>query len=722
MSDFSLPDSLDHLILHLRRIDCLIQSYNLTRVPHSDNDNQFPGLVINKNEFERLFIDSDSQTQETEPDFMKISLRYNCLCAEINELEAAALEHNIPMRLIEIEKKFDLNKEERDILLLALAPDVDKKYEKIFGYIQDDITMRLPCIDMALSLLFTNLTDKLRARTIFNNSSPLLYHKLIELENDPGRILAFPAQYIRVNKRIAAYLLDTDQVDFLLEKTVKRIIPKAKMTDLVLPDSVKKFIDSVSGISPFSKIIYIQGNPGTGKRTLAESLTGLWNLNLLYLDNIPSGAFDIDLFTQLLCREAYLWGAVILVQNIETSNEQPSSILRALISWARQYCTPLIICGKDKWEPGDLIPLDDFIALTIPPPSTSDRQIIWNSRLNGNAPPDGDSVLKQIASTFKISGNQINKAVATALRYAYTRNPGNPSVNASDLYYACRVHSSAFLSRNARKITTRYCWNDIVLPEEKIEQLRELCSNIRYQSVVYNDWGYESKLSLGKGVHALFAGPSGTGKTMAAEIIAAELGVDLYKIDLASVVSKYIGETEKNLSQIFDEAEESNVILFFDEADALLGKRSEVKDAHDRYANIEISYLLQRMEEFSGISLLATNFRKNIDDAFIRRIRYIVEFPFPDQKYRKMIWMGIWPPHAPFSIDIDYDFLSYQFELSGGNIRNVALNASFIAAGQNQSINMSHILLAIKREFQKMGKVFLNENFGRYSNLFLQNA
>jgi SpoVK/Ycf46/Vps4 family AAA+-type ATPase len=248
-----------------------------------------------------------------------------------------------------------------------------------------------------------------------------------------------------------------------------------------------------------------------------------------------------------------------------------------------------------------------------------------------------------------------------------------------------------------------------------MQQLREICNHVKHRARVYDEWGFDRKLSLGKGLNALFAGPSGTGKTMAAEIMANELGLDLYKIDLSTVVSKYIGETEKNLSRIFAEAETSNAILFFDEADALFGKRSEVRDSHDRYANIEISYLLQRMEEYEGITILATNLRKNMDEAFVRRMQFAVEFPLPNENDRRRIWEGIWPDDTPRSPNLDLASMARRFELPGGNIRNIALAAAFMAANDGRVVNMTHLIHATRREYQKMGKVIAEREFGQYA-------
>jgi SpoVK/Ycf46/Vps4 family AAA+-type ATPase len=281
------------------------------------------------------------------------------------------------------------------------------------------------------------------------------------------------------------------------------------------------------------------------------------------------------------------------------------------------------------------------------------------------------------------------------------------AITMRDLQEACRIHPNQGLALLAHKIAPNDTWDDIVLPEDRMAQLREICNHVKYRDRVYGDWGFGCKLALGKGLAVLFSGPSGTGKTMAAGIIAAELGLDLYKIDLSTVISKYIGETEKNLSRIFEEAETSNAILFFDEADALFGKRSEVRDSHDRYANVEVGYLLQRMEEYEGIAILATNIRKNMDDAFVRRLHFTVEFPFPDREDRYRIWQGIWPKDTPLDDALDLDQLADRYEMSGGNIKNIAVAAAFLAADDGQVVRMSHVSQATLREYQKTGKLIV---------------
>jgi SpoVK/Ycf46/Vps4 family AAA+-type ATPase len=281
-----------------------------------------------------------------------------------------------------------------------------------------------------------------------------------------------------------------------------------------------------------------------------------------------------------------------------------------------------------------------------------------------------------------------------------------------DFMAGARTSSTSRLASLAHKITPRYGWEDIILPEDQVALLHEIVSTVRGRATVLDEWGVGRKLASSRGITALFAGPPGTGKTMAAEIIAGELELDLYKIDLSVIVSKYIGETEKNLEQIFTEAASSNAILFFDEADALFGKRSEVRDSHDRYANIEISYLLQRMEAYDGITILATNLRANLDEAFTRRLQFSVEFPFPEEADRLRIWKALFPANMPRASDFDLASLAQRFKLAGGSIRNILMSAAYLAASDGCCVTMEHLLHSARRELQKMGR--LTEESARY--------
>jgi SpoVK/Ycf46/Vps4 family AAA+-type ATPase len=314
--------------------------------------------------------------------------------------------------------------------------------------------------------------------------------------------------------------------------------------------------------------------------------------------------------------------------------------------------------------------------------------------------------LVALASKFRFTPGQIRDALVAAQTLAAWRSPDDGQITMPDLYAACRAQSNPKLSTLARKIEPRYTWDDMVLPPDQCAQLHEICQQVTYRHIVFGAWGFERKLSLGKGLNVLFSGPPGTGKTMAAEVIANALQLDLYKIDLSQVVSKYIGDTEKNLDRIFTAAESANAILFFDEADALFGKRSEVKDAHDRYANIEVGYLLQKMEEYEGVAILATNLRQHLDEAFVRRLQIIVEFPFPDEEHRRRIWDVVFPRAAPLGDDVDFGSLARAIKLAGGNIKNIAVAAAFYAAEEGGYIRMPHLVRAARREHQKLGRAW----------------
>jgi SpoVK/Ycf46/Vps4 family AAA+-type ATPase len=318
-----------------------------------------------------------------------------------------------------------------------------------------------------------------------------------------------------------------------------------------------------------------------------------------------------------------------------------------------------------------------------------------------------------LASKFRFTPGQIREAAREAVR-----QPAAEHATEADVYRACRRRSVSKLAALGHKATPVFQLCDIVLPPDALQQLREICWHAQHRETVFGAWRFAGKMSLGRGLNALLIGAPGTGKTMAAEIIAAEIGLDLYRLDLSCLVSKYIGETEKNLGQVFQEAARANAVLLFDEADAIFGKRSEVRDAHDRYANIEINYLLQKMEEFDGIVVLASNFHRNIDEAFRRRMRFVVEFPFPDEEARRRIWTKVFPQGAPLAAEVDFGFLAARFKMAGGNIRNVALAAAFLAAAHGTAIGMEEIVRAVRREFQKMGRVCVKSDFEQYVTLF----
>jgi SpoVK/Ycf46/Vps4 family AAA+-type ATPase len=364
-----------------------------------------------------------------------------------------------------------------------------------------------------------------------------------------------------------------------------------------------------------------------------------------------------------------------------------------------------VLTGGRAWDPAwsTSVPL----VVELEPVTRAARARAWRSALDGDTPEDLDA--GEATAQFRLGPEQVERAARSArLSAAYADRP----LTGEDLRAGARAQNAAGLERLARRIVPNAGWADLVLPAEAIEHLRELAARAEHRDRVYDEWGMGG--SRGRGITALFAGESGTGKTMAAEVLATALGLDVYTIDLATVVDKYVGETEKNLDRIFAEAEGINGILFFDEADALFGKRSEVRDAHDRYANIEVAYLLQRMEAFAGIAILATNLRANIDEAFARRLDAVVDFPMPDEEHRRRLWDQCLGPLVPRAGDLDLDFCAESFELSGGNIRNIAVAAAYLAAAEARPLEMRDLIRGTRREYRKLGRLVGAAEFGRY--------
>ena len=647
------------------------------------------------------------------------------MAAEISQRKAESIRRGVRLRLDELANLFQLAPIEKDTLLICLAPELDLRYERLYAYLQDDVTKKRPSVDLVLNLVAPSFEAKLAGRQHFTPESPLLKHQLLHLFDDPSHHQPpLLSKYLKADERVVNYLLGFDELDAHLMPYARNIEPQVRLEELALPADVKRRLALLTrGKEPVDKglVLYFQGPYGVGKQTTAEALCRELGVGLLIIDGqrlLNAEQVTFETVVRLTRREALLQNAAVYWDGFDGLLADDKRFWReALVRELEGRPALTFLAGDITWEPVDLLHGTVFVRVEFSRPTYAERVRLWTISLDGNRRRAGDVDLDVLANKYRLSGGQIKDAAATANNLARWRDPEGGHVTMSDLYAACRLQSNRKLATLAQKVTRHYTWDDIVLRPDRVQQLREICQHMKYRSLVYDDWGFDTKLSLGKGLNVLFAGPSGTGKTMASEIMAEELGLDLYKIDLSTVVSKYIGETEKNLARIFAEAETSNAILFFDEADALFGRRSEVRDSHDRYANIEISYLLQKMEEYKGVVILATNLRKNMDDAFVRRMHVTVEFPFPSEKDRRRIWEQIWPSEMPRSADLDLDLMARRYEIAGGNIRNIALAAAFLAADDGEVVNMAHLIHATKREYQKMGKVVVDKEFGEYGRL-----
>lgn len=731
--------SYHHILARLERIDLLIQTRVRRLRALQEADERFQGLYISEQELNALLAQPIGLPHwATGPVTPVASAEQRSLAQledEIASREAESIQRGVELRLVRLAQLVQLTPFERDVILICLAPELDLRYERLYAYLHDDVTKKRPSIDLVLNLLSPSFEAKVTARKHFSSSAPLIKHHLLQLLADP----AHPQPpllntFLKLDERVVNYLLDGDEVDKCLVHCARLIVPDTQLETLVLPGEIKERLRLLvyhhqdAGRLP---LLYFEGGTGAGKEATAAALSRLLAMNLLVINGaepfLQNEGLQFSQILGIIGREALLQNAVLYWEGFDSLLQRDRRTWhQATLRMLNERQLSAILAGSAPWEPTTFPRASPFIPVEFPAPTYAERVQLWAQSLSqaklANSSPLDKGVANQfdlpvLANKFRLTGGQIRDAVQTACNLAHWRDPEHGQVTQEDLQIACRLHSNRKLAELAQKITPHYGWGDIVLPRDQIQQLQEVCNHVRYRGVVYDSWGFDHKLSLGKGLHILFAGPSGTGKTMAAEIIAGDLGLELYKIDLAGVISKYIGETEKNLARIFGEAESSNAILFFDEADALFGKRSEVRDAHDRYANVEISYLLQRMEEYEGIVILATNLRKNMDDAFVRRLHFTVEFPFPGERDRRAIWGKIWPPETPRSADLDFDFMARRFDLAGGNIRNIALAAAFLAAADRGVVDMIHLVRATQREYQKMGKVVLEEEFGAYAGL-----
>ncbi len=711
-------DSIQHVLAELERIDLLIQVQVQRARRARVVDAEFGGFCISEEEIDALLARPAGlphwAVQPVSLEQTEAGAALAQLAARIESRKAAGREAGICLRLDRLAELFALTKFDADVLLIALAPELDLRYERLYAYLQDDINKKRPSVDLIANLLSPSFDAKLRAMTRFTARAPLRAHRLVSLfgdASDPHPPLL--AGFLKIDDRVARYLMDGDELDARLTDHARLIAPEARLADLDPAGDLAHRLGLLAARlredkSPLT--LHFQGGRGTGKQEAAEALSRALELRLLVVDGqgiVDDEGGDFRTMLALADREARLQNAALYWHGFDAlASEQARGHREALIRLLEVRPGLTILASRSARAKEPALKQVPLVQVTFSIPDTSSRRRLWAGALNGEA---SAAMTADLAEKFRFSPGLIRDAVTAARNLALCRDDGQ--ITESDLYAACRACSNPNLSMLAQKIEPHFILDDIVLPPDRIAQLREILARVKYRGLVHETWGFDRKLSLGKGLSVLFTGPSGTGKTMAAEITAHELGLDLYRIDLAGVVSKYIGETEKNLARIFDEAETSNAILFFDEADALFGKRTEIRDAHDRYANVETSYLLQRIEAYEGVAILATNLRKNMDEAFVRRIAFTIEFPFPDAGSRRDIWQKIWPGETPRAADLDLDDLADRFEFSGGNIRNIALAAAFAAAEQGGPVTTAHLIHAIQREYRKMGKVLMDNAF-----------
>jgi hypothetical protein len=581
------------------------------------------------------------------------------------------------------------------ILLIALAPELDRRYERLYAFLQDDVSQRRPSVNLAMNLLGANSAERFAVWERLQAHQPLRRHALLECVPDPSRQHgAFLGHWLRVDSRLVSFVLGHAMPDERLRETLSHVQPPSHAPSLPNTEALLRAL-------PERPLVLCLGQGEIDQAETAAWLCAHYALPVLRLDVRRLVGLELgETGWKLALREGGLQAAALVLEDWDSLLDERRQLPIGLWTLLADYPYPLFLCSEQDWTPPFAMTQRRLLRAHFDLPPFEVRRLAWAEAAAQIGAQVTASELDDLAAKFRLAPRQVAQASQTAADYAVSRGQ---TPQAEDLLAGARAQSALRLGHLAQTWTPRARWADLILPLDPLSQLREICERLRHQHIVNDAWGFSARAH--KGISALFAGDSGTGKTFAAEVIGNELGLPVYKIDLSAVVSKYIGETEKNLSTIFREARAGNAILFFDEADAIFGKRSEVKDARDRYANMEIAYLLQEIEDYDGVVILASNFRQNLDEAFTRRLTFLVDFPFPDEDHREKLWRAHFPPQSPLGNDVDLSDVARRYRLAGGNIRNAAQAAAFLAAADGQIITAAHLRHAIRREHQKMGRL-----------------
>jgi AAA+ superfamily predicted ATPase len=655
---------------------------------------------------------------------------------EYEDLIAArcsATPREVVLRLDRLQHLFGLSNLERDILLVPFIAELDPRYRRLYGYLQDDASLTLPNIGLILQILGPAVESAGVGWGAFDAGAPLCKRHLIVIgrgqEDQPT-----PMRSVRVDDRISHFLLNNDAPDSRLEGRLRVSRQTTTWNELTAPTEQIERLQGLAlwwersrSVEEAGITLLLHGPYGSGRLAAAAALCTATRTPLLIIDlevALHSPASWVET-VDIAFREALLGGAAIYWERCDAalSRDAAAHHWEYLTAAAEAFPGLCFLAAHSAWEPAGRFQNHRFLRFEFPVPGYEQRRLIWENLLPTSdvfvqPPPDRQLLAELLASGFQFTAGQIGDALVTGRGLAAQRDPNSLQLTPLDIYEGCRRQSSRHLTTMARRIEprTQLTFDDLVLPPANQRQLEELRLRIRARGKLYSALGFERRFSLGRGLIALFTGSSGTGKTMAAELLAREQGVDLYKVDLSAIVSKWVGETEKNLNQLFADAEDANAIIFFDEADALFGKRGEIKGAQDRWANIEVNFLLQRIEEYSGVVILATNLSQNVDEAFLRRIHVIVEFPAPDAEMRFRIMRGMFPDGVRTPSDEEIREITGQVRLSGGSIRNIVIDAACRALTEqgNWPVKLSqhHLVLATAREYQKLGKPITRGDFG----------
>jgi hypothetical protein len=640
----------------------------------------------------------------------------------------AAARRGRPSRFDTLCARIGLSPLDQEILLLALAPEIDRRYRRVFAYLHDDFTRGIPSVGLVVDILAPLLgsDDRLGILSRLEPGAPLLRSGLTELlvpRADDVRPLS--QRHMRVSDAVASWLLGVPRMsDVVADRARYEGIPEAPPPIALPRDAPDRLRDVAERIGAAERgvTVFLLSKEAAGGRAAADMLCHLLQVPRVTLE---MGAFlgGGDRILEDLARtlqDAWVFGAAVHLMGFpDTETAEPAAVRTLETVWRRiqGYPGTLLLPGREPPPAAWLSESRHSMPFEIESPSFQARvEIILELLSNVGVPLDIErEEVISLANRYRLGRQALRQAVAWARDQAWARaqhDHTDARLRIDDLIDGSRAQFARDVGGLARRIEPRFEFEELVLPDLEKSHLNELLAFVEMRGQVYETWGFQSKFPRGTGAKALFFGRSGTGKTMAAECIAKRLGMDLFKVDLSSIVSKWVGETEKNIGAIFDRAEAAQAVLLFDEADSLFGQRTSVGSAVDRYANLETNYLLQRIEEYDGVALLSSNLKANIDEAFTRRFHFIIEFPFPDRASREEIWQRAFPIEAPLGDDVDFAFLADRFKFTGGNIKNSVLRSAFLGATEGRAIEMKHIMRGILREYQNLEREPTARDFG----------
>ncbi len=605
-------------------------------------------------------------------------------------------------------ERFGLDEVSARVVAVLIAIEHDSALEAVCSYAWDDFKRLRPDVGFLVDLLGSDTAERMgAARQALAADGALRRYRLAlvgvagDADNTPP-----PRRIVRLADRVISYLHGDVGTDPLLDG-VAELAPQVSLSQVILPPMVIAVTERALEQEHARLLIY--GPGGTGKLMLVRALGSAFQRPVLRANTgeLLRSPERLEEVMARMMREAALQDAIVVFRSgrvLDDTNH--GALFDRFIELALRIRGPVVWTCQQR--PSWLVhSIPDLREVVFPSPPMQARIALWKQSLGPDTSLVTDDAIEEISGRFVLGGEPIRRAAERTSAQVRLRDPVTPKITISDLTESARLMLQHRLGTVARRINPGFVWSDLLLPEDTMEGIREMLAFAKHRSFLLDEWGFDKKLPYGKGVSAILAGPPGTGKTMVAQLLAQEMGYDLYLIELAQIVNKYIGETEKNLARVFDEAENSHAILFFDEADALFAKRTEVKSSNDRYANLEVNYLLQRMEAYGGITLLATNLEQGIDEAFKRRVRFSIAFELPEPPVRELLWRSMFPPQARLSPDIDWKRLAERYEMAGAYIKKAALRGASRALdrGPGAMVTSADLELSAQLEYREMGRI-----------------